>query len=251
MRNAFAAEWIKLRTVRSSHGLVIALGLVLAAGAVLSWLIVQDYDASPAVEQAKFASADSSVVITPVAQFLVAALGALVATSDPRLTALTAVPDRKRLLAAKTALVATAAVVLGTAALALSIGSSRLFMGDRPPPIAPWEDLGDVLPWTGAAVLSILVTGLVGLGLGLAVRSTAVAVVVVGVLLWGIPAITPMLPPPWNVDASAVMVPYLVWEVAGVVEDAPLSAPAAVAVLVLYALVTLGTGTVTLLRQDA
>jgi ABC-2 type transport system permease protein len=251
VKNALAAEWLKLRTVRSSYGLIIAIGLMVVAGALLSWLIVQDYDTSPAAEQARFASADNSVVITPVVQFLVAALGALVATSDPRLTALTAVPDRKRLLAAKSVLVATASVVVGAIALALSVGSSWLIMGDRPPPIAPWDAVGDVLPWTGAAVLSILVTGLTGLGIGLAVRSTAVTIVVVGVLLWGLPAITPMLPEPWNVDASAVMVPYLVWEVAGVVDDAPLGPLAAVAVLIIYVLVTLGAGTVTLLRRDA
>ncbi|MCX2947790.1 ABC transporter permease [Lentzea sp. NEAU-D7] len=251
MKNALAAEWLKLRTVRAPYGLVGAVALMVVAGALLSWLIVQDYDTSPAAEQARFASADNSVVITPVVQFLVAALGALVATSDPGLTALTAVPDRKRLLAAKAALVADAAAVIGVVTLALSTGGSWLIMGDRPPPIAPWDDLGDVLPWAGAAALSILVTGLAGLGIGLAVRSTAVTVVVVGVLLWGLPAITPMLPEPWNVDASAVMVPYLVWEVAGVVDDAPLGQLAAVAVLIFYALVTLGAGTVTLLRRDA
>lgn len=251
MKNALAAEWLKLRTVRASYGLIAAVGLIVVLGATLSWLMVQDYDTSPAAEQARFASADASVVINPVIQFCVAALGALVATSDPRLTALTAVPNRKRLLAAKSILVATTAVVAGAAALALSIGAGWLIMGDRPPPIAPWDGLGDVLPWAGAAVLSILVTGLIGLGLGLALRSTAVAVVVVGVLLWGLPAITPMLPEPWNMDASAVMVPYLVYEVAGVVENAPLSPSAAVAALIVYALVTLGAGTVTLLRRDA
>ena len=251
MKNAFAAEWLKLRTVRAPRGILLAIGLILLFGASISFLIVRDYDTSPAAEQAKFASADSSVVITPVVQFLVAALGALVATSDPRLAALTAVPNRKRLLVAKTALVAATSAVLGAVALAVSTGVSRVIAGDRPPPIAPWDTVGDVLPWAGAAVLSILVTGLTGLGIGLAVRSTAVTVVVVGVLLWGLPAITPMLPDPWNVDASAVMVPYLVWEVAGVVDDAPLGPLAATAVLVLYALVTLSAGTVTLLRRDA
>jgi ABC-2 type transport system permease protein len=251
VKNALTAEWLKLRTVRSSYGVLAAIGAMVVAGALLSWLIVQDYDSSPAAEQAKFASADSSVVITPVVQFLVAALGALVATSDPRLTALTAVPRRTRLLAAKTALVAAVSVVLGAVALTLGAGTSWVIMGDRPPPIAPWDGIGDVLPWAGAAVLSILVTGLTGLGLGLAVRSTAVTIVVVGVLLWGLPAITPMLPEPWNVDASAVMVPYLVWEVAGAVEDAPLAPLAAAGILVMYALVTLGAGSVTLLRRDA
>lgn len=251
MKNALAAEWLKLRTVRAPFGLVAAIGLMVALGAVLSWLIVRDYDTSPAAEQARFASADASVVITPVIQFCVAALGALVATSDPRLTALTAVPNRKRLLLAKSVLVATTAVVIGAVAVSLSIGASWLIMGDRPPPIAPWDTVGDVLPWLGAVVLSILVTGLTGLGLGLALRSTAVAIVVVGVLLWGLPAITPMLPEPWNMDASAVMVPYLVYEVSGIVEDAPLGPPAAVACLLVYALVTLSAGTVTLLRRDA
>jgi ABC-2 type transport system permease protein len=251
VKNALAAEWLKLRTVRAPYGLIIAIGLIAAAGALLAWLIVQDYDTSPAAEQVRFASADSSVVITPVVQFLVAALGALVATSDPRLTALTAVANRKRLLAAKTALVAAAGVVIGAATLVFSVGTSWLIMGDRPPPIAPWDSLGDVLPWAGAAVLSIVVTGLIGLGAGLAVRSTAVTIVVVGVLLWGLPAVTPMLPAPWNMDVSAVMVPYLVWEVAGVVNDPPLTPLAAVGCLIVYVLVTLGAGTVTLLRRDA
>ncbi|MFD4672677.1 ABC transporter permease [Lentzea sp. NPDC058450] len=251
MKNALAAEWLKLRTVRAPKALTAVIGLMVLTGALLSWFMVRDYDTSTAAEQQTFASADATVVITPVIQFLVAALGALVATSDPRLTALTAVPDRKRLLAAKTVLVAAAALVLGTVALALSTTASWLIMGDRPPPIAPWDGLGDVLPWQGAAVLSILVTGLAGLGIGLAARSTAVTIVVVGVLLWGLPAITPMLPDPWNVDVSAVMVPYLVWQVAGVIEDAPLSPLAAIACLAIYALVTLCTGTVTLLRRDA
>jgi len=251
VKNALTAEWLKLRTVRAPYGLVAAIGLMVVLGGLLSWLMVQDYDTSPAAEQARFASADASVVITPVVQFCVAALGALVATSDPRLAALTAVPDRKRLLAAKSVLVAGAAVVIGTVAIAVSIGTSWLVMGDRPPPVAPWDGLGDVLPWAGAVVLSILVTGLTGLGLGLALRSTAVTIVVVGVLLWGLPAITPMLPEPWNMDASAVMVPYLVWEVAGAVDDPPLGPVAAVLCLLIYALVTLGAGTVTLMRRDA
>jgi ABC-2 type transport system permease protein len=251
VKNALAAEWLKLRTVRAPYGLIAAIGVMIAFGATISWLMVRDYDTSPVAEQMKFGSADASVVITPVVQFCVAALGALVATSDPRLGALTAVPDRKRLLAAKSALVATTAVVIGAVALTLSIGTSWLIMGDRPPPVAPWESLGDVLPWAGAAVLSILVTGLTGLGLGLALRSTAVTIVVVGVLLWGLPAVTPMLPEPWNMDASGVMVPYLVWEVAGIVNDPPLGPLAAVACLIVYALVTLGAGTVTLLRRDA
>ncbi|MFI6094196.1 ABC transporter permease [Lentzea sp. NPDC051213] len=251
MRNALAAEWLKLRTVRAPYGLLAAIGLMVVFGATISYFLVQDYDTSPAAEQARFVSADASVVINPVLQFCLAALGALVATSDPRLTALTAVPNRKRLLAAKSVLVATTAVVVGTAAIALSLGSSRLIMGDRPPPVAPWDSIADVLPWGGAAVLSIVVAGLIGLGLGLALRSTAVAIVVVGVLLWGLPAVTPMLPEPWNMDASGVMVPYLVFEVAGVVENAPLSPSAAVACLIFYVLVTLGTGTVTLLRRDA
>jgi hypothetical protein len=251
VKNALAAEWVKLRTVRAPYGLIAAIGVMIVFGATISWLMVRDYDTSSAVEQMKFGSADASVVITPVVQFCVAALGALVATSDPRLGALTAVPDRKRLLAAKSTLVATTAVVIGAAALTLSIGTSWLIMGDRPPPVAPWESLGDVLPWAGAAVLSILVTGLTGLGLGLALRSTAVTIVVVGVLLWGLPAVTPMLPEPWNTDASGVMVPYLVWEVAGVVNDPPLGPLAAVACLLVYVLVTLSAGTMTLLRRDA
>ncbi|MEV6239559.1 ABC transporter permease [Lentzea sp. NPDC051838] len=251
MKNALHAEWLKLKTVRAPYGLVAAIGLTIAFAALISWLMVNDYDTTAPQEQARFASADGSVVVVPVVQFLIAALGALIATSDPALTALTAVPNRKRLLAAKSALVATTAVVIGTATLALSTGASRLIMGDRPPPIAPWDSVTDVLPWAGASILSILVTGLVGLGLGLAVRSTAITVVIVGVLLWGLPAITPMLPEPWNMDASAVLVPYLVHEVAGTVSNAPLTPLAAAAVLIVYVLVTLGTGTVTLLRRDS
>jgi ABC-2 type transport system permease protein len=250
VKNALAAEWLKLRTVRAPYGLVAAIGLTIAFGAMISWLMVQDYDTSPAAEQARFGSADASVVVTPVVQFCVAALGALVATSDPRLTALTAVPNRKRLLAAKSVLVATTAVVVGAVALALSYGTSRLIAGDRPPPVAP-QDWSHALPWAGAAVLSIVVTGLVGLGLGLVVRSAAVTIVVVGVLLWGLPAVSPMLPVPWGTDVSAVMVPYLVWQVAGTVNNPPLGPVAAAGCLIAYVLVTLVAGAAGLLRRDA
>lgn len=251
MKNALAAEWLKLRTVRAPYGLMVAIGVIVAFAALVSWLMVRDYDMAPAAKQVRFASADGSVVVVPFVQFCVAALGALVATSDPRLSALTAVPNRKRLLAAKSTLVATAAAVIGAVAVALSMGASWVMMGDRPPPVAPWDSVGDVLPWAGASVATIITTGLIGLGLGLALRSTAVTVVVVGVLLWGLPAITPMLPEPWNMDVSAVLMPYLVHELAGAITDAPLSPFGAALGLIVYILLTVGTGTVTLLRRDA
>ncbi|GLZ31605.1 ABC transporter [Lentzea sp. NBRC 105346] len=247
------AEWLKLRTVRAPYALVAAIGAVLAIGMVISWLMVLDFDTS--AEQANFASADNSVIVTPFTQFCVAALGALIITSEYASgmirTSLTAVPNRMSFAAAKIAV--TGAVSFGIAVLCmtLSYASSWLIMGDRPPPVAPWDTVGDLLPSALASIASITVAGLLGLGLGMLLRSSAGALVTIGALLWVLPSITTLLPEPWGTNVSAVMLPYLVPQLAGTIPDAPLSTFGAGLAMAAYMIITLGAGSVTLVRRGA
>lgn len=247
------AELLKLRTVRAPYALLAAIGGVLVLGAVVSWLMVRDFDTS--TEQANFASADTSVIVTPFAQFCVAALGALVVTSEYASgmirVSLAAVPDRWRFLAAKIGVTALVSAAIAVTALALSYASSWVVMGDRPPPVAPWDSVGDLLPSALASAASITVAGLMGLGFGLLLRSSAGAVVSIGALLWVLPAVAVMLPKPWDEQIAAWMLPYLVPQLAGTIQGAPLSRLGAAAVMIGYAVVTVCAGSVTLVRRDA
>lgn len=247
------AEWLKLRTVRAPYALLAAIGAVLVFGAVVSWLMVRDFDTSS--EQANFASADTSVVVTPFAQFCVAALGALAITSEYASgmirTSLAAVPDRVRFFVTKLAVVGLVSLAVGVTAMTLSHVSSWIVMGDRPPPIAPWDTVWDLMPSASASVASIVAAGMLGLGLGMVLRSSAGAVVTIGALLWVVPAAVTMIPLPWGERLASVMLPYLVPQLAGSIQDSPLTQVESGAVMLGYVVVALGGGLVTLLRRDA
>lgn len=253
--DVIASEWMKIRTVRSTYYLLAAVAVVLVLGSVVSWLMVADFDTSPPERQALFASADTSVLVTPFTQFCVAALGALVVTSEYGngmiRTVLVAVPDRRSLLLGKATAVGACALVIGVTTSFTSFASSRLIMGDRPPPVAPWASMSDALPSVFASAASVTAAGLVGFGLGLVLRSTVGTVVSICALLWLLPSLTPLLPEPWSERISSAMLPYLVPQLAGSIPDAPLSPVGAAAAMAVYVVAALGAGGLALIRRDA
>ncbi|WP_329385135.1 ABC transporter permease [Streptomyces sp. NBC_01351] len=211
MSSVVASEWLKLRTVRSTYGLLGASAGILLPAAGISAAMIADWDGSGADAQALFASADPGVLVMPFAQFCLAALGALAITSEYatgtiRPSAL-AVPDRRRLFAAKAVVVAVVGFLAGQLVALASMAAGHLLTGDRPAPIAAVTSLADAFQQG----LLLTASAVVGLGLGAVIRSTAGTFVALAGLIFVLPALAAFLP--W--DVAAYMLPNLAALAAG------------------------------------
>ncbi|MFI0483605.1 hypothetical protein [Actinomadura sp. 9N215] len=140
----------------------------------------------------------------------------------------------------------------------MSIGAflgTRLVVGDRPFPDQRASVAHD-LPVFAVAGTYVAVFALIGVSLGVLLRSAAGALVSVVVLWHVLPLLVDHLPEPWNERAGSVMPGALPDQIAGLSADQSiygnlLSPGAAVAVMLAYALVPLVLGAFVLSRRDA
>ncbi|WP_035858595.1 ABC transporter permease [Cryptosporangium arvum] len=254
MSDVVSSQWLVLRSVRSTAWLLGSLLLLLAGCWGAGTLMVSAWDAASPADRALFESADMTVISGPLAQLVLGIVGVLAVTAEYRTgsitTTLTAVPNRLRLLGAKTLVVAGLATA---AALVVAVGSVVLSLqiaGDRPAPIDPWTSAGDMVG-TGAANMAVcLAAALTGVGLGAALRSSAGAVMAVAGLLFVAPVIAVYLPDPWDTRIASVLPSSLAAQLSG--DDYySLGVAGAVCALVAYPLVALTAGGLTLLKRDA
>lgn len=253
LRGTLASEWLKLRSVRSTWAFVATLVAAIALGAVVSFAMVSDYDSSSLEEKLAFESADPSALIIPIAQFCLAALGAMVVTSEYATgmirTSLTAVPKRARIFAAKAAIVAAASIVLSLALVYIAHFIGRAAAGDRPEPIAV-ASLADSQKMMLASALSVVVMGLLGVGLGAVLRSTAGALVSLSGLMFVLPIAAQFLPREIGEKVQSSLIMQLPAQMAGS-SSGYWGAGAATFILALYAIVPLAAGAILLKRRDA
>jgi ABC-type transport system involved in multi-copper enzyme maturation permease subunit len=209
-RAALAAEWIKLRSLRSML-------LTPLLGAVASLLVsasavrhnATNYAHLDAVQRARFDPLSINFNFVTIGILLFGVLGALVATNEYgtgliRAT-LAATPQRGLVLAAK-------AVLAGLASLALAVvttstvfftGQGLLSSGH-----APHVSLGDhhVLAHLLGTAYYMTAAGLIGLFTGILVRSAAAAITAMFALLLFLPVLADKITP----DAvTRHTVPYL------------------------------------------
>jgi ABC-2 type transport system permease protein len=255
MTDVLASEWLKLRTVRSTGYVLLVLALTLAAGSLVAYLMTADWDTAPPERQAAFGTADPSVMVVPFGQFCLGVLGVLAVTSEYGSgmirTALVSVPRRRSFLLAKTAVVGGMSAAVGSVLTLLAYLAGELITGDRPAPISAYDSFGDAVPSLLANAASLTVTGLVGMGLGFLLRSTAGALVTLCGLLFVLPVVTLLLPYPWNDRVYSTMIPVLAPQLAGSLPDPPLSPLGAGLVMAAYVVVAVGGGAAVLLRRDA
>lgn len=198
------AEWVKLRSVRSTiitlaaaGGSVLLVGLIFAA--TLGGVLTDDGDAASDFANDPVGAALSGALL---AQLIIGVLGVLIITSEYTTglirTTLTAVPKRLPVLWSKAAVLtaATFPVMLVTAVVAFFAGQALIGSGGLP--TASLGDPGVVRAVVGTAVY---LTGiaLMGLALGALLRSTAAAIAtLLGVvfLLPGLASI--LLPTSWE-----------------------------------------------------
>ncbi len=254
MNDVIVSEFLKVRTVRSTYGLFAAIAAMMVLGTIMVFGMTADYDTAPPAEQAHFGAADASVLVIPFAQFCLAALGALVITSEFGTgmirPSLVAVPRRRTIVAAKAAVVAGVTLAIGQLVAFGTFFISNAIAGGRPAPIWPWPSVSDAFGTVSSLGLSVMIAGLVGLGIGLLVRSTAGALVSIGALLFVLPGMAFFLPSPWDDRVASVMLPNLAHQLAGTSEQGVLSPLGALITMVVYVVVAVGAGALALSRRD-
>jgi hypothetical protein len=258
MNDIIAAEWVKIRSLRSTYYLLGVALLAIIAGAALSYLLTASWDQSGPADKAHFPGADAGVVVLPFVLCALAAFGGMVITgeygSGMMRTSLVAAPQRRALLFGKTAVVGVVAFVLGQV---VSFGMTLIelvVIGDRPAPINPWpHGLASAAMPAFAAGLLVTVVSLVALGLGTVIRSTAGMLVSMITLLIILPSIAAFLPSPWDIRVAAVLPLNLATALANSTStiSSPLSPLGAVLLMIGYVAVSLGVGAFVISKRDA
>lgn len=263
MSALIAAEWVKLRSVRST---LLGFGVAALAGVLTIWLVanaVGTWDGWSPERRAEARAADGSLpwigdTTFTLAYLAIAISGTVAVTSEYATgtirTSLSGTPRRLRWMFAKCATVAVASLLTGLAVMVPSVLAAHAIVGDRQigPPYVIGNGLSDALVWVSAGGLVAMVTGLVGLGIGLALRSTALAVTVSAGLLVVPGVIVVTLPVSIAEKFTSVLLPNLAAQLAGSPHAiGSLSSPEAGVVLVCYLVVALGAGALVLGRRDA
>lgn len=251
------SEWIKLRTLRSTWvTAVITLFMTTGIGTLATVI-------SSKPEYFGSNSWKTAIIGTTLGQVVVAVLGALVITgeysSGQIRSSLAAVPRRSRLFWAKALVMTVWSFALGAVSILLTWALSTPLIGERAASLTNHEFLGYV--WgTGLAYAGI---GLMALGLGFLLRSTAGSITVVSSLLfilniplsiasnfWGWAGKALYLTP--FVTISAVTDPFSVQSNWADDAAAPwIGHSAAVAVFAAWVLVPLLAGWIAFTRRDA
>ena len=189
-----------------------------------------------------------------LSQVAFAVLGVLVISSEYSTgmirTTLSAVPQRRRVLAAKAAVFTVTALVVGMLASFAAYFVFQAFLSD----VSLRSSIGDpgVLRAVAGGGLFLTVLGLFGLGLGAIIRGSAGAIAAVLGLLFVPPIVAQLMPSSWRDTIG----PYLPMHAGSQIfalrhEAGMLGAWSGFAVFCAYAVVTLGAGFVLINRRDA
>ncbi len=253
--NVLRSEFTKLRSVRSTYwtlfaAIVFTVGLSVIAAIVVS----SNYAGFSPNRKADFEPTQLSLGGLNLAQIAIGVLGVLTITSEYgtgmiRAT-LSAVPQRRMMLAAKALVFAGTALVVGLVAsfVAYFVGQAILTGS------APHSSLGD--PHVFLAVvgggLYLAALGLLGLGLGAIIRASAGAISALFGLLFVPPIITALLPQSW----SDTINPYLPFNAGHQIfairhDPGSLGSWAGFGVFCIYAAVALAAGALVIKRRDA
>ena len=249
------SEFTKLRSVRSTYWTLFAAVVFTIGLAVIAALVVSsNYPSFTPRRKADFNPTELTLGGLNLAQIAIGVLGVLTITSEYgtgmiRAT-LSAVPQRRTVLAAKGIVFAATALVIGLFAsfVAYLLGQA-LLSGN-----APTTSLGDphVLRAVVGGGLYLAGLGLLGLGLGTIIRASAGAISALFGLLFVPPIIMALLPQSWQDTVD----PYLPFnagrQVFAVVHDSgSLGSWTGYGVFCIYAAVALLLGALLIERRDA
>lgn len=254
-RDAVAAEWMKTRTIRSTYAFLAAALAATLFGLLILFLLIHAFDQATPAERSNYETADPTVVVMPFVMFFVGSIGAMSITTEFTTGSigpgLLAVPQRRLLLGAKATVAGTVGYLCGLLFGMLAFAGAVLLLGDRPAPLNPWPDPTDALPTVFASALVVLVTGIVAVGLGAVLRSTASTLVTLGGLVLVAPVFAHFLPTTWHLRFASILLPNLTPQLVGSPNAYLLPPAGAAAVMVAYLVVALGAGGLACSRRDA
>ncbi|MCP2334801.1 ABC transporter permease [Actinomadura rupiterrae] len=186
MRRELHAEWTKLRTVGSTAWLLAATSALTVLVGVLVMAGVHGSDGPQDLPKLALGGVQYGQVTMVVLACL--AVGAEYGTGTIGPT-LVAMPNRFRVFAAKTLVVAAAAAAVGALGTAASLVIGRLVMSSDGLPPLPLSD-GPTLRAALGTVLYLALVALLSLGLATALRDSGVAVITVLSILYAMPIAT-------------------------------------------------------------
>jgi hypothetical protein len=259
MNGILSSEWLKLRSVRSTHYALGVSALMVVCGGVWAYYAGTVWDGRDPAWRASFRAAAPEQGFLPFVQIALTVVGVLVITAEYGTgtirSSLTAVPARTKLVLAKASVVAATALVAAYLFLFATYALGRIIVGERTMGFTAGSFTDD-LPMLLASGLSVSVLALVGLGLGALTRSTAGGIVAVVGLLFVLPGVANFLPEPWNTRALSLLPQSLVLQIAGEplstrAGDGLFSPVVALIVLVGYGVIGVAVGMLALQRRDA
>jgi ABC-2 type transport system permease protein len=255
LNRLMAAEWTKLRTLRSSGWTLAAMFVAsLGLAALIAATDAHGYSGLTAADKAGWDPTNESLAGTLFGQLAIGVFGVLAITgefaSGTIRSSIAAAPRRTPLLAAKAVVYGAVALVAGELiSLASFFVGQAIFSGQ-----APTASLGQ--PGVARAILLagvyLALICLISLGIGFLIRHTAGAITAVVALLLVLPGITSALPD--SIRNSFGM--FLPVQIGGASMGAVVKVPHALSpwagfgVLSLYAAIALAFGGLTLTRRD-
>jgi hypothetical protein len=244
-------EWLKLRSLRSTFWLL----AIMAAGTIGIGVAVLTAYRSHLPRPATAQMVNDGLAGLVLGQLMIGFLGVLTMTGEYssgmiRAT-LAAVPDRKLVLAAKAAVFGAVALVAGEVVCLVTFFASQAALSGSAVPRATLGDPG-VARTVALSGAYLGLIGLIGLGMGAAIRHTGATVgALFGVLF--VPLFVLGALGPAGFQVARLMPMFILVNSVSVVAPAgaSLSAWAGIGVLCLYAAVALGLGGWLLARRDA
>jgi len=260
VRRLLAAEWLKLRSVPSTWYMLGVAALGVGVSALVAFYAASAWNGATAAMRRTMRVTPLPPVAGLIADLALAVLGILAFTDEQNSgllgLSLAAVPRRGAFLAAKAMVVGAVALIAGEAVSFATFFAGRAIVGGRAILYLtiPFRQEWPLLISLG---LCVLLFALVGLGLGVILRSTAGAIIVlVAGFLYILPLVALHIPPPWGYRVSSVLLANLGPELARAPQSwgfprTVLSPLWTGAVMALYVAVALGAALVLIRRRDA
>ncbi|CAM4252566.1 ABC transporter permease subunit [Kibdelosporangium persicum] len=192
------AEWIKLRSLRSTWYTVACLfGVGLGITGLAMSSAGQQYRTATVEEQQAWDPTNLSLTTYIVAQLIIGVLGILIVTSEyatgQMQSSLSATPRRHRLLAAKVVVATAVAVVAGQALMFASFFLGQALLASQDVPNASLGDPG-VFSAVAGGGLYLTAIALLAVGLGTIMRATAGALATLVGIVFLVPVLAGLFP---------------------------------------------------------
>lgn len=251
--NAIRAEWIKLRSLRSTwYSLLATIVIIVGLGTLISSVRAHRFGQEGRLDIDPTLISLRGVFL---AQLAIGVLGVLVITGEYTTgmirSSVAAVPHRTPVLIAKSLVFAvTAFIVTGVAAFAAFLLGQKALASTHVQ--ATLSTPGSERAILGAA-LYLTSIGLLGIGLGFLIRSTAGAIATLFGIVLVLPLLVEALPTPYSTDISKFLPLNAGTQIMVTKHPDPtmLSPWAGLGMTALYALVALVLGAIVLKRRDA